>query len=188
MNIFATSPCPIQSAKWLCDKHVVKQGLESTQLLANCFTLERLAQPDCPRTQTGKPRGHFNPKHPSCIFTTKTRSNMQWVIEHAEAIFQEKYERYPESDRHFTHDFLDWVRNNINDSVVPDGPLTEFTVAISADKLCRLTPNFDQLPVIEQYRLYIIHDKPFAVWPAGKIPPWYKKIELDLFRISDMVW
>ena len=172
MNIFATSQCPVQSARWLCDKHVVKMGVESVELLANCFTLDRLSKPDCPRTQKNRIRGHFNPKHPSCLFTTHNRSNMRWVIDHAEAIFQEKYERYPKGGRHFSHDFLDWVRANVADSIVPEGELTDFTVAISADKNCRQINGFDKLPVTERYRLYIIHDKPFATWPEGKTPPW----------------
>lgn len=176
MNIFTTSDCPIQAAHWLCNKHVTKMGLESCQLLANCFTKEQLSHPDCPRNKRGEIRGHFNPKHPSCIFTTYSKANMRWVIDHAQAIFQEHYERYP-LKRHFAHDFLDWVIQNINISSVPDGPLTEFTVAIREDKNCRKVPGFNSLPVIEQYRLYIIYDKPFAVWPNGKCPYWMPQLD-----------
>lgn len=174
MNIFCTSPCPVQSAKWLCDKHVVKQGLESCQILANCFTLAQLAHPLCPRTQTGTARGHFNPKHPSCKFAVESRGNMQWLIDHTEAIFQEKYRRYPTKGRHFAHDFLDWVKANFNNSIVPDGPFTNFTIAISQDKFCRMQPGFNYLDIHHQYQSYIIYDKPFAKWPTiDDIPPWY---------------
>jgi hypothetical protein len=159
-------------------------GLESVQILANCFSKEQLAQPDCPRNQKGEIRGHFNPKHPSCLFATKTRANMRWLIAHAQEIFNEHYRRYP-LKRHFAHDFLDWVIANQDKSIVPEGELTDFTVAIKHDKVCRLIPGFDQLPVIEKYRLYIICDKPFAVWPDGETPPWYDKSVLDKIEFDD---
>lgn len=175
MNIFATSHCPIQSARWLCNKHIVKQGLESCQLLANCFTKQHLADPSCPRNQSGAPRGHFNPKHPSCFFTTATRANMRWVIAHAQEIFNEHYRRYP-LKRHFSHDFLDWVIANQGQSIVPEGELTDFTVAISQDKWCRQIKGFGNLPVVDKYKLYIVCDKPFAKWPIGETPPWIQTL------------
>lgn len=99
---------------------------------------------------------------------------MQWLIDHAEAIFQEKYRRYPKAGRHFAHDFLDWVKDNFNQSIVPEGPFTQFTVAISADKFCRMQPGFYYCDVQHKYQSYIIHDKPFAIWPTiDDIPPWY---------------
>lgn len=175
MNIFSTSRCPIQSAKWLSNQLVTKMGLESAQLLATCFSLDRLAAPDCPRTEKGSPRKHFNPKHPSCLFTMYNRSNMQWVIDHAQAIFEEKYRRYPSGGRHFTHNFLDWVIANINDSHVPNGELTDFLPAITENAICRRTiVNFDNLDTTEQYRYFIIFDKHYSIWPTeSDIPPWH---------------
>lgn len=187
MNIFSTSPDPIQSAKWLCDKHVLKQGLEGCQLLAHCFTLERLSRPDCPRTQKNTTRKHFNPKHPSTLFTTHNRSNMQWLIKHTQAIFAEKYRRYPNGGQHFAHDFLDWAVANINDSIVPDGELTDFFPAINSEAICRKTiPNFDSLDTTRQYQFFIIFDKPFAIWPTeSDIPPWYPNKDKYTGNTSD---
>lgn len=147
-------------------------GVESCQLLATCFTIDRLSQPDCPKTKTGKPRGHFNPKHPSAIWTRQSLSNVLWLIDHCETIFQEKYRRYPNGGRHFSHDFLDWVKNNLKDSVVPSGDLTELLPAIADTMNCKkIVDNFDKLPIVNQYRLYIKHDKPYAEWSQNR-PEW----------------
>ena len=37
MNIFVLDTCPIESAKMLCDKHIVKMPLESTQMLSSVW-------------------------------------------------------------------------------------------------------------------------------------------------------
>ena len=35
---------------------------------------------------------------------------------------------------------------------------------------------FDELDVVDKYRLYYIFDKSaFAEWPIGKIPKWYEE-------------
>lgn len=171
MNIFATDRCPIQSARWLPDKLVVKMGLESCQLIATCFSLDRLAASDCPRTQKGKPRGHFNPKHPSSLWTRASRANLQWLLCHTEATFEEKYARYPKGGRHFSHDFLDWAINRFDDCEVESGLQTEFSVAINEDKQCRRHPHFEKSDVVGKYRLYISMDKPYASWIRNK-PFW----------------
>jgi hypothetical protein len=62
MNIFATDSNPIIAARNLCDKHINKMIVESAQMLANGFSLERLAQDDVPRNQKGQPRTHGYPK------------------------------------------------------------------------------------------------------------------------------
>ena len=64
MNIFATDSNPIIAARNLCDKHINKMIVESAQMLANGFSLERLAQDDVPRNQKGEPRTHGYSKHP----------------------------------------------------------------------------------------------------------------------------
>ncbi len=38
MNIFVTDPCPIQSARNLPDKHIVKMPLETCQMLAIIYS------------------------------------------------------------------------------------------------------------------------------------------------------
>ena len=37
MNIFVLDQCPVESARMLCDKHIVKMPLESTQMLSSVW-------------------------------------------------------------------------------------------------------------------------------------------------------
>ena len=79
MNIFATDSNPIIAARNLCDKHINKMIVESAQMLANGFSLERLAQDDVPRNQKGEPRTHGYSKHPCTIWAYETTDNMEWL-------------------------------------------------------------------------------------------------------------
>ena len=56
MNIFCIDENPIQAARWLCDIHLSKMVVESSQMLANCFTSETLE--DAPRAKSGNVRKH----------------------------------------------------------------------------------------------------------------------------------
>ena len=158
-----------------CDTHIVSQAKESAQMLSNCFSIERLAASDCPRTQKGNPRKHSYPHHPCSKWAAKTKANMDWLILHAYTQFEEF--SFRNKKRHFSQDFLDWIIDNINDSIVPDGDLTEFAVAIQQDKKCRQLPNFDSLSVVDKYRAFYQFDKPFATWKKGRNKPeWFDKL------------
>lgn len=173
MNIFATDYCPKQSAINVCDKHF-KMIVESCQILATGFSLDRLAASDCPRTQKGTPRKHFNPKHPSCVWARQSTGNFDWLILHTLALLEEKKYRYPNSPDHFCAGFVDWVVDNLDDAEVPHGEQTEFSVAISEDSKCRQDPSFNLTDVVNKYRLYYIYDKTFATWTRRQQPDWYK--------------
>ncbi len=176
MNIFCLNDNPVTSAIEMCDKHILKMPVECAQLLATCFTLDRLAEPDCPRTQTGNPRKHFNPKHPSSLWTRETLSNMFWLIDHATALLSEFEHRY--GKQHFCGGFIAWAADNIADCVVPDGDQTEFSIAINDEQQCRQDPRFESASVVDKYRLYYAHDKrDFAKWDKGRpAPSWYDSL------------
>lgn len=188
MNIFSVHSDPVISAKQLCNKHVVKMPTESVQLLATCFSLDRLAAPDCPRTLTGKVRGHFNPKHPSALFVRKSKLNMLWLLEHCQAMIDEKHRRYPKGGTHFAIHMLNWVIANMDkDAEVPEGDLTDFIPAISVDAVCRQKcADFNSLDSVSQYKQYYIHDKvDIAVWPTiGDVPDWwpYDKVKFIQYK------
>lgn len=155
-----------------CDDHIVSQAKESVQMLSNCFELERLQAKDCPKTQKGHSRKHSYPHHPCSKWAKASKANMDWLILHAQAQFEEFIFR--NKKRHFSHDFLDWIIKNIDDSIVPDGDLTPFAVAIQQDKNCRKIPNFDSFSVTEKYRAFYRLDKPFAKWKRGRQQPdWF---------------
>lgn len=105
MNIFILSYDPIEAAQFLCDKHVVKMGLESAQMLSTALYLcnfkgieydaskwkdlwDDPARSTCIR---GYRPTHAN--HP-CTQWAKAVINYNWLRKHAEAIFQEHTHRY----------------------------------------------------------------------------------------------
>lgn len=171
MNIFAIYNDPKESARHLCDQHVVKMIIESGQLLANAFTLERLNKDDCPKTKKNESRRHSHLHHPSSKWTLSSRKNYEWVLEHALELVKEKSERYPKSPIHFTNDFLIWVSDHIDELQFQRQDLEDFSVAISEDKICRNDPKFSSSDSVGKYRLYYIYDKQFATWKRNK-PSW----------------
>ena len=177
MNIFVTNDDPIQAAHELCDKHVrSKMQIEGAIMLAHAFPQELLDHPSTPRTSTGKPRrrgkGYF--KHQCSIWARETKDNFMWLVDHTLEMFPERMFRWPNSNEHFTKTFIQWCKDNVHNTITTQKGLTEYAVAISPDCDCRkLNKNFDELPVIEQYRQYIIHDKPFASWTKRVTPEWY---------------
>jgi hypothetical protein len=177
MNIFVTNDDPIQAAHELCDKHVrSKMQIEGAIMLAHAFPQELLDHPSTPRTSTGKPRrrgkGYF--KHQCSIWARETKDNFMWLVDHTLEMFPERMFRWPNSNEHFTKTFIQWCKDNVHNTITTQKGLTEYAVAISPDCDCRkLNKNFDELPVIEQYRQYIIHDKPFASWTKRVTPGWY---------------
>jgi hypothetical protein len=132
MNIFAIDRNPSIAAKHLVDAHCVKMVLESAQMLANCFSLNMLASPDCPRTLNGKIRKYSYVNHPCSKWVRLSKSNMLWLIEHAIELDNERVARF-RSKPHFSLKFIIWCRDNINLSIVPDGVLTEFAQAIPVE-------------------------------------------------------
>ena len=81
MNIFCTSECPIESAKFLDDKRCIKMCLESAQLLSTALRVHGYKGSDIYRI------AHLN--HPSSIWTRTTKGNYQWLLAHFKALCEE---------------------------------------------------------------------------------------------------
>ena len=118
MNIFCLDTNPTVAAQHLCDKHINKMIVESAQMLANAFTLDRLQQADCPRNQKGQPRSHGYSKHPCTVWTYQTQSNADWLCDHAIAMHDERSYRWPDRAEHFSLAFIKWCKDNLQDSIV----------------------------------------------------------------------
>lgn len=164
MNIFVIDSNPRISAQHLVDRHVVKMILESAQILSNCFTLERLAELDCPRTQKGTVRKHSYPNHPCCKWVKESKFNMLWLINHAIAMDIERMERFKKDIPHFSTDFIKWCAINIDDSIVPDNIPTPFAQAMPKEY-----QNTD--PVVAYRNYYREGKKHLHKWTRNK-PSW----------------
>ena len=174
MNIFITNENPIQAAHELCDQHCrSKMQIESAILLQHCFSNETLLK--APPTKTGKPRksgkGYFN--HPCSIWVRESKANFHWLVEHAIEMFNERDYRWPESNPHFTKEFILWCKENINKADhCKQTKLTSFAIAINPESACKKGPGFEKMTVTEKYQNYIRYDKHFATWTRRTKPSW----------------
>ena len=81
MNIFVSSSCPIESAKYLDNVRANKMCLESAQLLSSALRLCGYAGDDVYKIS------HKN--HPSNIWCRTTQGNYKWLLEHFKALCDE---------------------------------------------------------------------------------------------------
>jgi len=96
MNIFVTDSCPVQSARNLPDKHIVKMPLETCQMLAIIYSdwyygVGKLYKQDGTpyRTQHGAFRNH-----PCTQWAAANQYNLAWLIRHGYALCHEYQARY----------------------------------------------------------------------------------------------
>ena len=106
MNIFVTDDCPIQSARNLPDKHIVKMPLETCQMLSIIYSdwyygVGKLYKSDGTpyRTQHGAFRNH-----PCTQWAADNQYNLAWLIAHGIALCHEYTARYHK--RHTCHDVI----------------------------------------------------------------------------------
>ena len=124
MNIFVTSECPIQSAKYLDTKRVNKMILESAQMLSTAMREHGYEGNNVYKST------HKN--HPSNIWTRTTRSNYMWLYEHYRALALEYYQRrghWHKSWQVLNESLLEGAK------LIPQGKLTPFAnCAANKDK------------------------------------------------------
>ena len=96
MNIFVTDSCPIQSARNLPDKHIVKMPLETCQMLAIIYSdwyygVGKLYKSDGTPYRTA--HGAFR-NHPCTQWAAANQYNLAWLIQHGLALCTEYNLRY----------------------------------------------------------------------------------------------
>lgn len=164
----------------MCDQHLrSKMITESAQLLAHAFTLERLAESDCPRTKPGTPWKHGRPYHPCTKWIISSKGNASWLCEHGLAMAVERRKRRPDYNDHHSIPFIRWCFMNIDDMIPQDWELTPFAEAINDESNCRKLPEYERASIHDRYKLFMIHDKPFATWPQDRTPLWILKRGLE---------
>ena len=96
MNIFVTDSCPVQSARNLPDKHIVKMPLETCQMLAIIYSdwyygVGKLYKQD--GTPYATKHGAFR-NHPCTQWAAANQYNLAWLILHGVALCNEYTARY----------------------------------------------------------------------------------------------
>lgn len=167
MNIFVLDFDPVQAARYLCSKHVVKMAVETLQILTTAVIQCGADQQQLPLTKSGTPVKQTHINHPSCVWSRQTQANFDWVCEHGKAICSEYTYRY--NKQHFCEAGIHKL-SALRD-LIPSGELQEFAIAINDSMICRTNPNFESMSAVEKYREYYRCDKLFTDWGTKRTKP-----------------
>lgn len=141
MNIFATDDCPIQCAKFLDTKRVIKMCLETAQLLSTALRVNGYNNDNVYKI------AHLN--HPSSVWCRKTRGNFKWLLEHFKALCDEYTKRTGKT--HASSKLLPIFESSVN--LIPDGLRTTFSN--NARNLTKGVDFTNESDVTLAYKLYL---------------------------------
>ena len=178
MNIFVLDRDPIQAAKYMCDKHVVKMILESCQLLS---TAHRVLDGTKIEAITPKNRKYTRYimdgnlenflykstmiNHPCSIWCRESSINYKWLATHAVELIHQYGSRYGKI--HASEELTNWLYNNFPKNI-QKAHLTTFVLAMPDQYKCS--------NAVLSYQNYYINEKyRFAKWKDGNIPFWYSE-------------
>ena len=169
MNIFVTDPCPIQSARNLPDKHIVKMPLETCQMLAIIYSdwyygVGKLYKQD--GTPYATKRGAFR-NHPCTIWAAANQYNLAWLIRHGYALCNEYSARYGKvhTCQDVIHQAID-IYNKCFDLPVSQAyhRVADFTRAMPDD--IKFDTTIDTITAYKQY----LNTKPWLATNYLRIP------------------
>ena len=144
MNIFILDTNPVLAAQMQCDKHCVKQVLESAQILS---------------TVAGGPYKPTHANHPCVLWAGANKTNYNWLARHAIALCEEYTRRY--GRRHKSQDVIEQLQQAPN---LPVG-ITPFVQC--------MPEQFKDRDTVTAYRRYYHSKSDFAVWKLGNEPYWW---------------
>lgn len=159
MNIFFSSTCPVDCAKYLDDKRVVKMCTETAQMLSTAIRLVT----DYPHKDEVMKSTHAN--HPSNVWIRQSKQNFEWAYKHFLALNDEYTLRYGKV--HKTMEHAHHFKAAIN--LLPDIGLTKFANCAARTDMGISFKHLDD--VCDAYKKYLDirwqHDK--------REPTWYKQ-------------
>ena len=175
MNIFFLHTDPRTAARYHNNRHVIKMILETAQLLCTAHRVldgqlvgKTYRMSDIQTDSFLYKATHRN--HPSAVWVRTSSANYQWACELLVGLCIEYTFRYGKTHKCEMTGLVDWLCDNqpVN---LPDGPLTEFAVAINEQWSIDASP-------VENYRNYYQTAKlRMADW-TGKVgsrpkPDWF---------------
>ena len=175
MNIFVVDSDPIESARSLLDKHVVKMPLETAQMLS---TNQRVLDGRMIHDQ-GKGRKYvFDDSredmlykatminHPCTIWARQTLGNHRWLCIHGLELCMEYTRRY--NRIHACQRIIQWCHENPPRNISQSDKVTPFAQA--------MPEKYRNSDAVIAYRNYYIHEKyRIARWKCSKIPSWFSE-------------
>ena len=170
MNIFVTDHCPIQSARNLPDKHIVKMPLETCQMLAIIYSdwyygVGKLYKKD--GTPYATKHGAFR-NHPCTQWAAANQYNLAWLILHGIALCDEYHQRYLPKV-HTCYDVIcqaQVIYHNCFDELLTDAAakVTDFTRAMPES--IKFDTTIDTITAYKQY----LNTKPWLATNYLRIP------------------
>lgn len=168
MNIFVLDQNPAIAAQYHCNKHVVKQIVETLQMLGSAAIRHGANIQDLPLTKKGTRLKGGYPNHPCTRWAGDSRFNYNWLVQLGQELCKEYTLRYKK--QHFSEYGIQQLAKL--SYLIPDVPRTPFAIAISDKSKCRSIPNFQRLTVMDKYRYYYTYDKPFLQYTNREVPHW----------------
>jgi hypothetical protein len=182
MNIFLLSECPVEAAKFQCDKHVNKMALESAQMLC---TVHRMldGRYEVRRSKSGRKLDYWvlsderenvfykpvHPNHPCTVWTRETAGNYMWHYRHFIALCEEYTRRY--SRIHACQEKFEESLSHLPLNIDHTTKVTEFPLAMKANPECM----FEGDPVRSYRAFYQTKQDRFKmVWTKSQIPDWFE--------------
>lgn len=169
MNIFATSPLPKECARALDDARVVKMVVETSQILSTAASLNGFRP-----LIYGLPKPTHT-EHPVVRWTSGSRANFDWVLEHFRALLEEYAHRYGKQHRYEDHVRFYRMANN--------GVTKIWRNAGHLNCACNLSLNLDFRHMDNVYAAY--REYLNARWASAPKPPkWTRREKPDWAKVA----
>lgn len=162
MNIFVTSPSPVECAYNLDTKRVNKMIIETAQLLSTAVRVHGYEGDDVYKIS------HLN--HPCSKWTRETIQNYLWTLNHGLALCSAYWNT--SGKIHATEKVMTRCASNELYHLIPDGELTPFVD-------CTEFKHRTDLNIHERYRLYML-----LKWSERdkREPKWFSRPDWAVFE------
>ena len=169
MNIFVTNDCPVQSARNLPDKHIVKMPLETCQMLAIIYSdwyygVGKLYKQDGTPYRTA--HGAFR-SHPCTIWAAANQYHLAWLIMHGLALCNEYTARYDKV--HTCQDVIHQAVRIYNACFDEPVSTAYYKVAYFTRAMPEYLKHDDTITTIQAYKAYL-NTKPWLATNYLRIP------------------
>lgn len=159
MNIFYLDKDPQRCAQYHCNSHVIKQILESAQLLSTAHRL--LDKMYLTKEQDDVLYGITHRHHPSYKWVQRSKQNYEYLFQLFQELLKEYTYRY--RNKHASEKLLEYLK--VPPLCIPDKGFTAFTQVVPEE--CRSTDP------VEAYRAYYTQNKLHLLEYKGRdFPDW----------------
>lgn len=164
MNIFFLDKCPVKSAKYMCDKHIVKMIVESAQLLSS--VIHEKIDNDIILKNIYKST-HKN--HPMTLWVKKSSKNFEWLLFHSIELLKQYTERYKKVHKTFT--IINFIYHLYNENFL-NFVNCNFTIPpLCMPDYCKIDGDY----VLSYRNYYKLEKIKFAKWKNSNIPFWFNQ-------------